>query len=535
MFTQKMKNKALLFSTLILTSFFTSSFFLQPVLAENEEIIPNEEFHINLDKETIAKGYTVAGFSDKIKLSLVPEILTESTDVDMLVLNEKLDTPWQLNKISQTYQFEFKNKAAYDNHKPFYIQISYEEDDNNLKRVYFFDKNLNGWRPLPTRDFPKDKFVRSLIHLPYARIAVFSFPDILTTGRASWYAHKGGNFAASPDFPAGSVLRVYNQDNGKYVDVTVNDWGPERDKHPDRVVDLDKVAFSKIASTGAGVIDVYVEPLMIMPDADGKELGFDKDGLSSNFNISAKAAIAVNEDTGKIIWEKNASSSMPLASLTKLIAAKVFLDTNPDLTDVIAYSKKDEEYNYAYCKPWESAKIKLAEGDELTYENVIYGSLVGSANNTIETMVRASGLSRADFIAKMNESVKEWGASSTHFIEPTGLSPENVSSVADYAIILSEVLSNPIIQKASVMSRYVFSTINTEEEHRITNTNKIIQTRDFTFTGSKTGYLDEAGYCLATRVLHGAKNLIVITFGVATRDKSFSETVDLIKYAILNT
>ncbi|MDO8260442.1 MAG: RlpA-like double-psi beta-barrel domain-containing protein, partial [Candidatus Magasanikbacteria bacterium] len=357
---------------------------------------------------------------------------------------------------------------------------------------------------------------------------------ILTTGRASWYAHKGGNFAASPDFPAGSVLRVYNQANGKYVDVTVNDWGPERDKHPDRVVDLDKVAFSKIASTGAGVIDVYVEPLVIVPDADGKELGFDKDGLTGIFNIKAKSAIAINEDTGKIIWEKNATSTLPLASLSKLIAAKVFLDTNPVLSEKIAYSKKDEEYNYAYCKPWESAKIKLAEGDELTFENLIYGSLVGSANNTIETMVRASGLARDEFIKKMNESVIEWGASTTHFVEPTGLSPENVSSASDYAIILKEVLTNPIIQKASVMSRYVFSTLNTDEEHRITNTNKIIQTRDFNFTGSKTGYLDEAGYCLATRVLHGVNNLIVVTFGAATRDQSFSETVDLIKYAILN-
>lgn len=501
---------------------------------ENETQLPNEEFHINLDKETIAKGYTVAAFADKIKLSLVPKILDQSTDVDMLLLNEALPTPWQLKKISPTYQFEFRNKAAYDNHKPFYIQISYDETNNDLKKVYFFDKNLNGWRPLPTKDYPQDKFVRSLIHLPYARLAVFSFPEVLTTGQATWYAYKGGNFAASPDFPAGSVLRVTNQDNKKYVDVTVNDWGPERDKFPKRVIDLDKVAFAKIASLGAGVINVNVDPLYIAPDADGKELGVDTEVASSDFMLTASSAIAIDEDSGKIIWGKNATSTSPLASLTKLVAVKVFLDTNPTLSDKIAYSKKDEEYNYKYCKPWESAKVKLDEGEELTYEDLVYSSLVGSANNTIETIVRASGLTRDAFIQKMNDSVIAWGASSTHFVEPTGLAPENVSSPADYALIMKEVMSNPIIQKSSTLNRYTFTTINTEEKHTISNTNKIIQTNKFNFTGSKTGYLDEAGYCLATRVLHNGKNIIAITFGAATRDVSFSETIKLIKYAILN-
>lgn len=530
-----MSNKHFLFATTIIIALL---FNLSPInfsrAEEDSEIIPNQEFHINLDKETIAKGYTVAGFDDKIKLSLVPKILDQSTDVDMMILNEKIPTPWQLKKISQTYQFEFRNKAAYDNHKPFYIQISYDEANNDLKKVYFFDKNLNGWRPLPTKDYPKDKFVRSLIHLPYARVAVFSFPEVMTTGQATWYAYKGGNFAASPDFPAGSVLRVTNLDNNKIVDVTVNDWGPERDKFPKRVIDLDKVAFAKIASLGAGVINVNVDPIYIAPDSDGNELGVNKNVATSDFLITASSAIAIDENSGRVIWQKNATTTSPLASLTKLVAVKVFLDTNPSLNNKIAYSKKDEEYNYKYCKPWESAKVKLDEGEELTYEDLVYSSLVGSANNTIETIVRASGLERAAFIQKMNDSVLEWGASSTKFTEPTGLSPENVSSPADYALIMKEVMSNPIIQKSSTMSRYTFSTINTKEKHTIYNTNKIIHTNKFTFTGSKTGYLDEAGYCLATRVMHAGKNIIAVTFGAATRDQSFSDTINLLKYAILN-
>ena len=83
----------------------------------------NAQFHINLDQPTIAKGYTVAAFDDAIKLSLAPGILADATDVDVPELNEDMPMPWQLDQASPVYQFEFMNKQAYDNRKPFYIQM----------------------------------------------------------------------------------------------------------------------------------------------------------------------------------------------------------------------------------------------------------------------------------------------------------------------------------------------------------------------------------------------------------------------------
>ena len=440
--------------------------------------------------------------------------------------------PWQVNRISKVYQFEFRNKLAYDNHKPFYIQFSYDAPTDYYKQVFFYDKNFESWRPLPTKDFQDEKFVRSLIHLPYARIAVFSNSEAMTTGRASWYKYRGGDFAASPDFPKGSKVRVYNDENGKFVDVVINDWGPERDIFPDRVIDLDKVAFSKIASIGAGVIDVRVEPIYIAPESN-KTLNISSSGIGTTPNITAKSAIAINEKTNEIILEKNATTTLPLASLTKLVAVKIFLETRPSLDKIVTYSYSDEEYNYEYCAKWESSRLKVEEGDKMTIENLLYASLVGSANNAIETLVRSSGMARDNFIKKMNETVKEWGASSTNFIEPTGLSPENVSSALDYAIITKEVFTHPIIQKASTMLEYKFSTVNSEKNFRIRNTNKLIATNIFNIVGSKTGYLDEAGYCLMTRTkAPNGDFIIAITMGADTREISFEETKDLIKYGI---
>lgn len=518
-----------------------------------DSVLVENNFRIGLDHKTIQKGYTVAAFADRIKLSLVPGILSSSTDVEVIDLSdEPIATSSEFEKISPVYQFEFKNKQAYDNHRPFYIQLSYDKADNRRKDVFFFDKGLNKWRPLPTRDYPAENFVRSLIHLPYARIAVFAYPNTMTVGKTSWYSHKGGNFAASPDFPLGSRLRVKNIANNKFADVIVNDFGPDRKTHPDRVVDLDKVAFQAIASLGAGVIDVVIESLYIAPE-NGKVLGvIDAEGVPSSvktvanktkidlsenidMNLKVKSAIAISENTGTVIWEKDANSVLPLASLTKLVSMKVFLDTKPNLKEVVSYSKQDEKYNYAYVEfEWQVARLKVANGEKMTIEDLLYSALVGSANNAVESLVRVSGLSRDEFIRRMNEYVQSIGANSSYFVEPTGLSPENVSSAHDYAIITKAVMKNATIKKASSISSYEFRTVDTDKYHRLVNTNRLITGKKYNITGSKTGYLEEAGYCLMSRVNYGGDNVVVVTFGAKDRSTSFYETEKLIKYSLKN-
>ncbi|MBI2459822.1 MAG: serine hydrolase [Parcubacteria group bacterium] len=503
------------------------------VYAAETEVQPANRFYfINLDQSTIAKGYTVSAFDQAIKLFLAPGRLSQPTGLDAVEINETVDSPWQLERISKVYQFEFRNKAAYDRTKPFYLELAYDKSSDYYKQIFYYDKNYTAWRPLPTVDYPAKSFARASIHLPFARVAVFANPEALVRGQASWYAHKGGLFAASPDFPQGSKLRVYNLANNKFVDVIVNDFGPNRQLHPNRVIDLDKQAFKKLASLAAGMIKVRVEPLKIV-SKNNKILGLDQSGVKSELQISAKAAVVMDEQTGKILWQKNATSTLPLASLTKLVAMKVFLDTRPTLSRPVVYSVQDEEHNYEYVNKWESARLKLEDGDMVTVENLFYAALVGSANNAIETLARVSGSDRADFILKMNQTVAGWGASSTHFIEPTGLSPENVSSAFDYAIITKEVYTNPIIQKASVMPRYKFTTINTKKAHTINNTDKLLQANRLNITGSKTGYLDEAQYCLMARAKNNSgRQVIVVTMGAPNRQESFNQTEQLLKYGL---
>lgn len=503
--------------------------------------VEKKQFSINLDQATIARGYTVSAFNDYIKLSLVPGILDESTGVLIEeIADAEMTFPWKLKKISSVIQFEFLNKKAYDNHKPFYIQFNYDENDKNYKQVFFYDKGQNLWRPLPTKDYPEEKFVRSLIHLPYARLAIFSYPNVEISGKASWYKFKGGNFTASTVYPKGSRLRVYNQSNKKYVDVVVNDFGPERDKFPDRVLDLDYQAFKKIANKGEGVIDVFIEPLDIVKDSFGRTLGVGL-GVNDQPEINSVSAILIDEDEERVVFEKNADQQMPVASLSKLLSTLAFLsiDNNQNrLEEIVKYNLRDEYYNHQYFNKWQVARINLNEGDELSVKDVIYSSLVRSANNVVETMARISGLKRDDFIKKMNSLVESLNLKSSKFFEPTGLDKKNVSTAREFSTIARVAFEKKIISEASVARNYRFFTRNDNSLKLRYNSNDLVLNNypNFKIIGSKTGYIDESsGYCLVVRIDISGKKYTAVILNSASREQNFKEMLDLLNFAVFDS
>ncbi|NQT50081.1 hypothetical protein HQ571_05290 [Candidatus Kuenenbacteria bacterium] len=96
--------------------------------------------------------------------------------------------------------------------------------------------------------------MKSILHLPYAKMVVLKHSEILQIGDASWYGYKGCMCAASPDYEKGTQLKVKDLDTGKEIVVTVNDYGPDRSIFPLRVIDLDKVAFQELGHLSWGIL-----------------------------------------------------------------------------------------------------------------------------------------------------------------------------------------------------------------------------------------------------------------------------------------
>ncbi len=238
--------------------------------AQANETIVSTQF----DAATIVKGYTLESSDGFMRLGIRSNTLAVSTRVDMktldpLIMDETL--PADKTLIGNIYLFDIINKSSYTGKDFFFLEIDYPGENvpntklHGRRRIYFYNKTKEQWEELPSQDNPETQSVRSLIHLPYARLAIFeeSLPEV---GQASWYGFKNCDCAASPDYPKGSYLVVTRVDDStKTVTVKVNDYGPDRAIHPERIIDLDKVAFKKLAPIRAGVIPVRVQLLASSP------------------------------------------------------------------------------------------------------------------------------------------------------------------------------------------------------------------------------------------------------------------------------
>ena len=518
----------------------------QPVFTVQQTVLPtlapsNQAGSLTLTQADLDKGREAPFFGGDLLVTFLPKIW-QGTPMVTVVETSAPQLPWKLKLVSKVYEIKvvggtFKDGAGLA------VRLSYADKGSDLKQLYLFDTASSTWKALPSTDLIGQQKIQALVKSANAKIAVFVNPGVLTSGKASWYSYKPGLFCASPDFTKGSKLRVTNLATGKSIEVVVNDWGPERKLHPDRVVDLSKEAFKALSPLSAGVIKVAVSPIELAPDTNGRVMGVKEEGVGPAPKLASRSALILNEISGEVLLSKNSSQIMPIASLSKIVAVSVFLKFKPDLKTKMVYRSKDAAFNALYAPAYESAGIKLKDGDQVLAKDFVYASLVASANNAVESLVRNSGLTREQFIAEMNKQAAKWGATSTHFVEPTGLSPKNVSTVQDYALLTKEAFKNDVVQAATVSSSYTVKVANRKAQFKLKNTDKLIvdqaqenlKLEDLGINGSKTGYLEEAGYCLMTRVKSANGQFIIVTFGAPTRQTSFNEMMDLIKYANLKS
>jgi hypothetical protein len=206
-----------------------------------------------IDTPTISKGYTVRSNDQNFNLGIYPEVLAMQTRVVVKQYDkDEFDYPEGWTAVSNVYEFDIFNKDAFQDEKPLTIRIKTEET-KQLKKMFFYNKVITKWVELPSKT--KDlETIDSILHLPYAKMVVLANDDIIEIGDASWYAYKGCACAASPDYAKGTVLEVIDLDTDKQIEVVVNDYGPDRSIHPNRVIDLDKVAFSELGWLGSGIL-----------------------------------------------------------------------------------------------------------------------------------------------------------------------------------------------------------------------------------------------------------------------------------------
>lgn len=248
-----------------------------------------------------------------------------------------------------------------------------------------------------------------------------------------------------------------------------------------------------------------------------------KEGVE-NIRLDIRSGAVLDSETGTLIYAQEADRVQPIASITKLVTALVFLDTKPDWEAVYQMKANDRV---------DGGMIYLLTGEEVRVRDLFYLSLVGSANSATRALVSSTGMSQDEFVAKMNEKVKKMGLKKTSFVDPVGLSDFDVSTAIEVTKIANEALSNKYIQEATLTEEYEFSTLagRTKTVYSTDVLLGIFSGDNIRIAGGKTGYTDMAGYCFVGKFINSDGDAVVsAVLGGKTKNSRFRETRNLINW-----
>lgn len=237
--------------------------------------------------------------------------------------------------------------------------------------------------------------------------------------------------------------------------------------------------------------------------------------------ITASSAVAVDAQTGKILYGKNPHLKLPPASTTKLVTAMVALDN-------LSPEKKIKISNKA--AKTQSVSPKLTAGEIYTVRELVYLALMRSVNSATVALAEAVSGNEKNFVKLMNDKVKKIGANDTRFVNSSGLPGKGQYTTAyDLTKIMAHALSYPLIKEAINTRVYL---IRSEEgrEHFIQNTNHLLWSED-NMIGGKTGYTRKAKHCFVSASRVGNRLIYTAVLGDANRDKLWQDTRQLIAKA----
>lgn len=218
--------------------------------------------------------------------------------------------------------------------------------------------------------------------------------------------------------------------------------------------------------------------------------------------ISAKAAVLISADTGEIIYERNSSQKLPMASTTKIMTALLCLESGDLYEEFVVDSN---------AIMVEGSSMGLQKGDIVTKYALCCGMLLPSGNDAANAAAVKLAGSISDFAVMMNDRARELGLSKTFFVTPSGLEGEgHGSSAYDMAILAREALKNETFRDICSQSSMQVEFGNPPYKRWLKNTNKLLTMCSGVY-GVKTGFTDEAGRCLVSACQRDGTELICVT------------------------
>ncbi|MCL2831243.1 MAG: D-alanyl-D-alanine endopeptidase [Betaproteobacteria bacterium] len=222
----------------------------------------------------------------------------------------------------------------------------------------------------------------------------------------------------------------------------------------------------------------------------------------SAFVVAQKAGAAEAGSASEILFEKNAGTRQPIASITKLMTAMVVLDAVPNLKENIVISEEDFD-------SLRGSHSRLASGTQITREDALLLTLMSSENRAAHALARHYPGGVSSFVNAMNRKAETLGMNDTRFADPTGLSSNNTSTARDLARLVDAAYHYPLIREFTTTHE---GTLVFEDQREIgfRNTNPLLKNDSWEIGLSKTGFIHEAGRCLVMQAYIAGKPVIIV-------------------------
>lgn len=253
-------------------------------------------------------------------------------------------------------------------------------------------------------------------------------------------------------------------------------------------------------------------------------------GENEPLSVSSKAAILMDVGSGQILYEKNAHDKLPPASVTKVMTMLLIceaLDSGKiTLDDSVQISENAASMG--------GSQIFLEPGEVQKVDTLLKGIAVASANDGCVAMAEYIAGSVESFVDMMNAKAKELNMKDTNFVNTNGLPVDNhYTSANDIALMSRELLKHDVINK--YLTTWMDQVVVGKKQATVglANTNKLIKHYQGA-TGVKTGFTQQAKYCLSASAKRGDTHLVAVTLGAETSPERFKDATSLLNFGFAN-
>ncbi|MYN12072.1 D-alanyl-D-alanine endopeptidase [Pusillimonas sp. TS35] len=242
--------------------------------------------------------------------------------------------------------------------------------------------------------------------------------------------------------------------------------------------------------------------------------------LTGKASLRSEIAYVQDLATATVLYNKNADDTpRPIASISKLMTALVVTEAGLPMDEVMQITEADVDR-------MRHSSSRLRVGTELNRGDMLHLALMSSENRAAHALGRYYPGGLPAFVRAMNDKARALGMRNTRFVEPTGLSSENVSTARDLVKLLQAVSKQPLIRRYTTDDRYELQ-VGKGRQLVYNNTNRLVRNDNWDIRISKTGFINEAGECLVMLTRIGDRDLAIVLLNSSGRYSRIGDAVRL--------